>query len=137
MLLSEWWSIISIPIAIVGASRRRCRWFVPFLYLGGALVYAVLFHASLWMNNHLSVGDRLSATLFWTGVLITFVGGVKLFVSGIRDTWQRTNGILRVRPAVSMIFSCPNCAQRLSVPSGCGRIRITCKACGSLFEQST
>jgi hypothetical protein len=137
MLASEWWAIISIPIAIIGAGRRRCAWYVPFLYVGGALVYAALFHTSLWINNHLSVGDRLSATLFWTGVLITLIGGIKLFISGIRDTWQRTNGTRRAEPLGSSIFCCPTCAQRLRVPSGRGRMRITCSACGSLFEQST
>ncbi|HZS18078.1 MAG TPA: hypothetical protein VFA51_09125 [Candidatus Udaeobacter sp.] len=127
ILLSEWWAIISVPIAIVGASRRRCPWYAPFLYFGGVLVCAVLFHTSLWINNRLSVGDKLSATLFWTGVLITFVGGVKPFVSGIRDTWQRTNAILPGPPAASTIFSCPNCAQRLRVPSRRGRVRTTAR----------
>jgi hypothetical protein len=137
MLMSEWWAFISIPIAILGAFRRRCSWYTPLKYLGGAVVYAVLFHASLWLNTRLSVPDKLSATLFWLGVLMTCVGGLRFFIHSIRDTWQRTNSIQPTQPLATAIFSCPHCAQQLRVPSGRGRIRITCTICSNVFEEST
>ncbi len=31
-------------------------------------------------------------------------------------------------------FICPQCAQRLRVPRGKGRIRVTCTNCGNVFE---
>ncbi len=31
-------------------------------------------------------------------------------------------------------FICPQCAQRLRVPRGKGRIRVTCTHCGNVFE---
>ncbi len=137
MLLSEWWAIVSIPLAILGAIRHRCSWIMALKYLGGAIAYALLFHGSLWLNTRLSVPDRLSATLFWTGVLMTFIGGIKLFIRAVRDTWQRTNTIPAAAPIVSHIFGCPRCDQQLRVPTGQGLVRITCRSCGNIFEQLT
>lgn len=38
---------------------------------------------------------------------------------------------------VSNIVRCPSCNQELRVPSGKGRIRITCAGCGHKFETTT
>jgi len=38
---------------------------------------------------------------------------------------------------VHTIVSCPRCPQKLRVPAGRGRIRITCSACGATFESWT
>ena len=45
----------------------------------------------------------------------------------------------RKNPAWSEIkqykyFICPQCAQRLRVPRGKGRLRVTCTRCGNVFE---
>lgn len=34
-------------------------------------------------------------------------------------------------------FHCPNCKQRLRVPKGKGKIRVTCAKCGTQFEKRT
>ncbi len=31
-------------------------------------------------------------------------------------------------------FSCPSCGQRMRLPRGVGRVRITCSGCGNQFE---
>lgn len=36
--------------------------------------------------------------------------------------------------AVHNIVACPHCPQKLRVPAGKGRIRVTCSACGTTFE---
>ena len=36
--------------------------------------------------------------------------------------------------AVHNIVACPRCPQKLRVPTGKGRIRVTCSACGTTFE---
>jgi hypothetical protein len=110
---------------------------MPLKYLGAVIVYALLFHGSLWLDARLSVDDRLSTTLFWTGVLITLVCGIRVLISGVRDTWQRTNAAPASTPSFSHIFSCPRCAQQLRVPSGRGRVRITSRSCANVFEQVT
>ena len=38
---------------------------------------------------------------------------------------------------VHIIVSCPSCRKELRVPTGKGRIRITCSACGNKFETTT
>jgi hypothetical protein len=133
VLICEWWAIISIPIAILGAFRRRCAWYTPLKYVGGSVVYAVLFHTSLWINNRLSVPDKLSATLFWVGVLATFAGGAKLFIRYIRDTWQRTNAAAAV--ATDRIIACRACGQKNRVPNRPGVAR--CGKCKSLLGQAS
>ena len=39
--------------------------------------------------------------------------------------------------AVHNIVTCPQCRQQLRIPSGKGRIRVTCTACGTQFESVT
>ncbi|MEI6560929.1 MAG: hypothetical protein WCO68_02475 [Verrucomicrobiota bacterium] len=39
--------------------------------------------------------------------------------------------------AVHNIVACPQCRQQLRIPSGKGRIRVTCTACGAQFEAMT
>ena len=34
-------------------------------------------------------------------------------------------------------FKCPSCGTVLRVPKGKGRIRITCKSCGNVFERNS
>lgn len=33
-------------------------------------------------------------------------------------------------------FKCPNCGQQLRVPRVCGKLKITCRACGTVFEEN-
>ncbi|MCR5205137.1 MAG: hypothetical protein K6E47_08760 [Lachnospiraceae bacterium] len=32
------------------------------------------------------------------------------------------------------VFKCPECGQLLRVPKGSGRVEITCRRCGKVFE---
>lgn len=34
-------------------------------------------------------------------------------------------------------FKCPNCKQQLRVPKGKGKITITCRSCGTSFQEKT
>ena len=34
-------------------------------------------------------------------------------------------------------FTCPNCKQQLRVPRGKGKIHVTCRNCGTVFEKKT
>jgi len=36
--------------------------------------------------------------------------------------------------AVHNIVACPRCSQKLRIPAGKGRIRVTCSGCGTTFE---
>ncbi len=43
----------------------------------------------------------------------------------------------RLKDHQNRYFSCPRCRQKIRVPRGKGRIRITCPACGERFEKKT
>ena len=34
-------------------------------------------------------------------------------------------------------FTCPHCKQMLRAPKGKGKIHVTCRSCGTVFEQKT
>ena len=34
-------------------------------------------------------------------------------------------------------FKCPNCAQQLRVPKGKGKITVTCRSCGAVFQEKS
>lgn len=34
-------------------------------------------------------------------------------------------------------FKCPNCGQHLRVPKGKGKITVTCRACGTTFQEKS
>jgi len=63
----------------------------------------------------------------------------------VRAGWNNLRtGTRRARPARSnptfaerrkyKYFVCPQCAQRLRVPRGKGKVRVTCTRCGNKFE---
>jgi len=52
-------------------------------------------------------------------------------------TYKIKNTINGMRYKNKVIFICPNCGQKLSVPKGKGAVRITCKRCGKTFEGRT
>lgn len=51
-------------------------------------------------------------------------------------SWWRTRSMKRA-DKTHKYFKCPNCGQQLRVPRGAGRIRITCRACGAEFEETS
>lgn len=50
--------------------------------------------------------------------------------------WWRTQRMIRTDKA-HRYFKCPNCGQHLRVPRGNGKIRVTCRACGTSFEKKS
>ncbi len=35
------------------------------------------------------------------------------------------------------IFKCPGCGMKMRVPRGQGKVRVTCRQCGAIFEKKT
>lgn len=48
--------------------------------------------------------------------------------------WLRRRRMIRSDKA-HCYFKCPNCGQQLRVPRVSGKIKITCRACGTMFEE--
>lgn len=49
--------------------------------------------------------------------------------------WLRRRRMIRTDKA-HRYFKCPNCGQQLRVPKVSGTIKITCRACGTVFEET-
>ena len=50
--------------------------------------------------------------------------------------WLRRQRMIRQDKA-HRYLKCPNCRQQLRVPRGKGRLRVTCRSCGTTFEAKT
>jgi len=79
-----------------------------------------------WLNAR---GYRGTALRFLRRMAI-FAGPV---ISKIQQRMGRRNAGATPH-AVHSIISCPSCPQKLRIPAGKGRIRITCTECGTKFE---
>ncbi len=49
--------------------------------------------------------------------------------------WLRRRRMIRT-DKTHRYFKCPNCGQQLRVPKVSGTIKITCRACGTVFEET-
>lgn len=50
--------------------------------------------------------------------------------------WVRLRRTIR-RDKDHTYFKCPNCAQQLRVPRGKGKITVTCRNCGAVFQEKS
>lgn len=50
-------------------------------------------------------------------------------------SWLRRRRMIRTDKS-HRYFKCPNCGQQLRVPKVSGTIKITCRACGTVFEET-
>ncbi len=53
----------------------------------------------------------------------------------LRKTWRAFRN--RCTDKSHKYFKCPGCGQQLRVPRGAGTIRITCRSCGTTFEENS
>lgn len=50
--------------------------------------------------------------------------------------WYRTRKMIRTDKD-HCYFKCPSCGQRLRVPRGRGKLKVTCRSCGNQFEANS
>ena len=53
------------------------------------------------------------------------------------DRKVMTEQLRRRQRNIYSFFKCPSCGTVLRVPKGKGRVRITCKSCGNVFERNS
>ncbi len=56
-------------------------------------------------------------------------------VAPIRSRWRAAK--TKRGDKAHKYFKCPNCGQQLRVPKGAGRIKVTCRSCGTSFEETS
>ena len=59
-----------------------------------------------------------------------------LKVAGPAIQWFRLRRTIH-RDKEHCYFKCPNCGQQLRVPRGKGKITVTCRSCGAVFEEKS
>ena len=59
-----------------------------------------------------------------------------LKVAGPAIQWLRMRRTIH-RDKEHCYFKCPNCGQQLRVPRGKGKITVTCRSCGAVFEEKS
>lgn len=60
------------------------------------------------------------------------------FLSKIRPVQRKfSTTVSHLKDKEHRYFRCPNCKQQMRVPKGKGRIRITCRSCGIVFEEKS
>lgn len=59
-----------------------------------------------------------------------------LKLAGPTLQWWKMRSTMR-RDKAHRYFKCPNCKQYLRVPKGKGKISITCRSCGTSFEEKS
>ena len=59
-----------------------------------------------------------------------------LKVAGPAIQWFRLRRTIH-RDKEHCYFECPNCGQQLRVPRGKGKITVTCRSCGAVFEEKS
>ncbi len=59
---------------------------------------------------------------------------MKVVGPALRGVKRKRN---QMRDRQHAYFKCPSCAQMLRVPRGKGKISITCRSCGTVFQEKT
>ena len=82
--------------------------------------------------------------LYWLGFLAYIPLVLAIFRMYSRNIYKRREENQRfmrelgpIRDRQHRYYACPRCRQKIRVPRGKGKIRITCPKCGERFEKKT
>jgi hypothetical protein len=92
-LVVGWGAIPASVMAVIGAIRRRCKWYAIPIYLLLIPVGSFGFRGVFWVLERVAQPDIVSTALFWGAVFISGLG--TLFSAGptlLKEVWQLTNG---------------------------------------------
>jgi hypothetical protein len=92
-LVIGWGAVLASVMAVIGAIRRRCRWYTIPIYLLLIPLGSFLFRSVFWVLERVTLPDTVSTTLFWGAVFIAGLGAI--FSAGptlLKEVWQVTNG---------------------------------------------
>ena len=92
-LVIGWGAIPATVMAVIGALRRRCKWYAIPIYVSLIPVGSFVFRGVFWVLERVTQPDTVSTALFWGAVTITGLGA--LFSAGptlLKEVWQLTNG---------------------------------------------
>ena len=113
--------------------------------LNGCLIILYLAFYLLYVVTHIHL-------MYWLSIAALLVALFRLlsrnpqrrrmenswFIQTIRPLahWFRLRRTIH-RDKEHCYFKCPNCGQHLRVPRGKGKITVTCRGCGAVFEEKS
>ena len=111
------------------------------------ILFWVLWIVDLFVGN--ATASLILSTLSWVALLVSIFrlmsrnysrrhseneAFLKLFGPLIHGVKQKRN---QLRDKDHRYFKCPSCSRTLRVPRGKGKISITCRNCGTVFQEKT
>ncbi|MBR4623678.1 MAG: hypothetical protein IKO45_03900 [Clostridia bacterium] len=88
----------------------------------------------------LSLFSRISIVISAISLLILGFGIFRMLSKNIPQRKKENGSVMDLfskKEAGYRYFRCPDCSQKIRVPKGKGKIRITCPKCGHRFEKNT
>lgn len=88
----------------------------------------------------LSLFSRISIVISAISLLILGFGIFRMLSKNIQQRKKENSFVMDLfskKEAGYRYFRCPDCSQKIRVPKGKGKIRITCPKCGHRFEKNT
>ena len=94
---------------------------------GNLLFYLFLLAAGVCIFRSLSrnIDRRQEENRRFTGWMDRFCGSSETF-NNRKEQWMEYK-----------VFKCPSCGLKMRVPRGEGKVRVTCRQCGAVFEKKS
>jgi len=131
--------ISALVLTILGMFFAQLGGWLRFVFTGlGAVLLVLMVIRMTSKNTAKRYQENMKFLTIVTGVKDWFRRTFRLKSAGARTAGQRAKRAHKTPTWSEMkqykYFICPQCAQRLRVPRGKGRIRVTCTNCGNVFE---
>ena len=131
--------ISALVLTILGMFFAQLGGWLRFVFTGlGAVLLVLMVIRMTSKNTAKRYQENMKFLTIVTGVKDWFRRAFRLKSAGARTAGQRAKRAHKPPTWSEMkqykYFICPQCAQRLRVPRGKGRIRVTCTNCGNVFE---
>lgn len=123
---------INLPLFILGGIMILWSFVVQNLspLFGGLLVVGL----ALWRSLSKKIEKRRQEDIAFQYLWQTLK-------TKLRSLWARIKVFFKTKPSWAdknyRTFRCPKCRQKLRVPRGKGKVRVTCSRCGTRFEGKT
>ncbi len=113
--------LLGMAVVLWIGSRFASGGLYTLLYYGFLIAAGVCIFRSLSRN----ITRRQEENRRFTGLADRFRGSSETF-SNRREQYMEYK-----------VFKCPSCGMKMRVPRGEGKIRVTCRQCGNVFEKKT
>ncbi len=111
----------------IGVACAALSVFLPWTQARMVFHYVLIVTAAIWFTR--MVSRNLPRRLEENRRFLAFTGR-------LRDGQASRRAHAEQRRAYK-IFKCPSCGTKLRVPRGKGRIKVTCRQCGAVFEEKS